>query len=62
MAVLKGNKGPYRDIAIFNAAASLIVAGRAKDLKEGAAIARSRSIPARPRAGWNGSIKVSNAQ
>src|SRR4029079_4310928 len=25
MAVLKGNKGPYRDIAIFNAAASLIV-------------------------------------
>ncbi len=37
-AVLKGNKGPYRDIAIFNAAASLIVAGRAKDLKEGVAI------------------------
>src|SRR6187455_2750357 len=39
MAVLKGAKGPYRDIAIFNAAAALIVAGRAKDLKEGAAIA-----------------------
>src|SRR6478672_9274168 len=31
MAVLKGSKGPYRDIAIFNAAAALIVAGRAKD-------------------------------
>src|SRR4029079_12275164 len=38
-AVLKGTKGPYRDIAILNAAASLVVAGRAKDLKEGAAIA-----------------------
>jgi anthranilate phosphoribosyltransferase len=38
-SVLKGTKGPYRDIAILNAAASLIVAGRAKDLKEGAAIA-----------------------
>src|SRR5437763_1736071 len=37
MTVLKGNKGPYRDIAVFNAAASLIVAGKAKDLKEGAA-------------------------
>src|SRR6478672_8948604 len=33
MAVLKGSKGPYRDIAIFNAAAALIVAGKAKDLK-----------------------------
>src|SRR5580765_9018461 len=39
MTVLKGNKGPYRDIAVFNAAASLIVAGKAKDLKEGAALA-----------------------
>jgi anthranilate phosphoribosyltransferase len=38
-SVLKGTKGPYRDIAVLNAAASLIVAGRAKDLKEGAAIA-----------------------
>lgn len=38
-AVLKGNKGPYRDIAILNAAAALIVAGKAKDLKDGAAMA-----------------------
>jgi anthranilate phosphoribosyltransferase len=30
--VLKGKKSPYRDVAILNAAAGLIVAGRAKDL------------------------------
>jgi anthranilate phosphoribosyltransferase len=39
MSVLKGNKSPYRDIAVFNAAAALVVAGRAKDLKTGAIMA-----------------------
>ena len=33
--VLTGKAGPYRDVAIFNAAAALVVAGRAKDLREG---------------------------
>jgi anthranilate phosphoribosyltransferase len=37
--VLKGKPGPFCDIAILNAAAALIVAGKAKDLKEGAALA-----------------------
>jgi anthranilate phosphoribosyltransferase len=37
--VLKGRKGPYRDVAILNAAAGLIVAGRAKDLKQAVALA-----------------------
>ena len=37
--VLKGKKGPFRDVSIINAAAALIVAGKAKDLKEGAALA-----------------------
>jgi anthranilate phosphoribosyltransferase len=37
--VLKGKPGPFRDVAIFNAAAALIVAGKAKDLKEGANLA-----------------------
>jgi anthranilate phosphoribosyltransferase len=36
--VLEGKPGAYRDVALINAAAALIVAGRAKDLKEGAAI------------------------
>lgn len=37
--VLKGKKGPYRDVAILNAAAGLIVAGRAKDLTHAVALA-----------------------
>ncbi|HXF88395.1 MAG TPA: anthranilate phosphoribosyltransferase [Xanthobacteraceae bacterium] len=39
LAVLKGKKGPFRDIAVLNAAAALVVAGKAKDLKQGAALA-----------------------
>ena len=37
--VLKGKKGAYRDVAIINAAAGLIVAGRAKDLVQGVTLA-----------------------
>jgi anthranilate phosphoribosyltransferase len=36
--VLNGKPSAYRDVALLNAAAALIVAGRAKDLKEGVAI------------------------
>ena len=36
--VLDGLPSPYRDVALLNAAAALIVAGRAKDLKDGVAI------------------------
>jgi anthranilate phosphoribosyltransferase len=39
MDVLKGRKGPYRDVAILNAAAGLVVAARARDLKEAVALA-----------------------
>ena len=41
--VLKGRPGAFRDVAILNAAAALIVAGKANDLKDGAALA-SKSI------------------
>jgi anthranilate phosphoribosyltransferase len=37
--VLRGKKGPYRDVAILNAAAGLIVAARAKDLEQAVALA-----------------------
>ncbi|MGB9055272.1 MAG: anthranilate phosphoribosyltransferase, partial [Pseudolabrys sp.] len=43
--VLKGKPSPFRDIAILNAAAGLIVAGKAKDLKQGAMLA-AKSIEA----------------
>src|SRR4029079_15756667 len=36
--VLEGKPSPYRDVALINAAAAVIVAGRARDLKEGVAI------------------------
>jgi anthranilate phosphoribosyltransferase len=36
--VLSGLPSPYRDVALLNAAAALVVAGRAKDLKEGLAL------------------------
>ncbi|MGY6645184.1 MAG: anthranilate phosphoribosyltransferase [Salinarimonas sp.] len=38
-AVLDGEKSPYRDIAVINAGASLVVAEKARDLKEGVAMA-----------------------
>jgi anthranilate phosphoribosyltransferase len=38
--VLKGAKGPFRDVAVLNAAAGLMVAGRAKDLKQAVALAQ----------------------
>jgi anthranilate phosphoribosyltransferase len=37
--VLAGETGPLRDVVLLNAAAGFIIAGRAADLREGAAIA-----------------------
>ena len=41
--VLEGKKTPLRDVALLNAAAALVVAGKAKDLRAGFALA-ARSI------------------
>ena len=38
--VLKGRKGPFRDVALLNAAAALLVAGRAHDLEGGILLAK----------------------
>ena len=38
-AILGGERGPGRDVVCLNAAAALVVAGRAADLREGAALA-----------------------
>jgi anthranilate phosphoribosyltransferase len=37
--ILKGEKGPRRDIVLLNAAASFLIAGKAQTLKEGAKLA-----------------------
>ncbi len=39
LAVLKGEKGPRRDIVLLNAAAGLIAAGRAQDFRDGIRLA-----------------------
>ena len=39
-SVLDGMPSPYRDVALLNAAAALVLAGRAKTLKEGVEIGR----------------------
>jgi len=39
-AVLEGIKGPYRDVAVLNAAAALVVAAKAKDLAHGVELAQ----------------------
>ena len=52
--VLKGKQGAFRDVTLLNAAAALVVAGKAKDLKEGAGAGREidrqrrSGRPARP--------------
>ncbi len=38
-AVLDGQAGPYRDIVLFNAAAALVIAEKAGDLRDGVALA-----------------------
>ena len=38
-ALFTGERGPLRDFVLFNAAAALVVAGRAEDLKRGVALA-----------------------
>ena len=39
ISVLDGVRSPYRDIAVFNTAAALVVAGKAENLKQAAALA-----------------------
>jgi anthranilate phosphoribosyltransferase len=62
IGVLKGEKGPYRDIAVLNAAAALVIAGRAKDLKEGAALAAKSIDSGAAKARLDRLLTVSNAQ
>jgi anthranilate phosphoribosyltransferase len=60
MAVLDGAKIPYRDIAVLNAAAALVIAGKVRDLKDGAALA-GRAIDTRAaRATLAELVRVSN--
>jgi anthranilate phosphoribosyltransferase len=59
--VLKGKPGPFRDVSIINAAAALIVAGQAKDLKQGAAVAAKSIETGEAEGRLDRLIAVSNA-
>jgi anthranilate phosphoribosyltransferase len=61
LEVLKGKAGAFRDIAIFNAAAALVVAGKAKDLKEAAGLARKSIDSGEAEGRLDRLIAVSNA-
>jgi anthranilate phosphoribosyltransferase len=58
--VLKGKAGAFRDVSILNAAAALIVAGKAKDLKEGAMLAANSIDGGEAEGRLDRLIKVSN--
>ncbi|HEY3224916.1 MAG TPA: anthranilate phosphoribosyltransferase [Pseudolabrys sp.] len=59
--VLKGKRGPLRDVAVLNAAAALIVAGKAKDLKQGATLAAKSIESGEAEGRLDRLIAVSNA-
>ena len=60
-AVLADAKGPYRDIACMNAAAALVVAGKAADLAEGLDLAREALATGRARDVLGRLVRVSQA-
>ncbi len=55
-----GEQGPYRDIVLLNAAAALMVAGAAKDIKEGVALAAPALDGGAAKAKLEDLIKASN--
>jgi anthranilate phosphoribosyltransferase len=59
--VLKGRAGPFRDVAILNAAAALVVAGRATQLEEGVALANKSLDSGAAEGALDRLIAVSNA-
>lgn len=59
--VLKGKQGVFRDVSVLNAAAALIVAGKAKDLKQGATVAAQSIDTGEAEGRLDRLIAVSNA-
>ncbi|OHV71851.1 anthranilate phosphoribosyltransferase [Ensifer sp. LCM 4579] len=60
-AVLDGEENAYRDISLANAAASLMIAGRAKNLAEGMTVARLSLSSGAAKTALQRLITVSNA-
>ena len=60
-ALLDGAKSAYRDAALLNAAAALVVADRAGDLREGAVLAAESIDSGAARAALEGLVRITNA-
>jgi anthranilate phosphoribosyltransferase len=60
--VLAGEAGAYRDIVLLNAGAALVVAGLAKDVREGLAQASAAIAEGKARAALDGLVAVSNGR
>lgn len=58
-ALLEGKPSAYRDTVLFTSAAALIVAGKAGDLKEGAAIAATSIDEGKARAALDRMVEIS---
>jgi anthranilate phosphoribosyltransferase len=61
-ALLDGQTGPYRDIVLLNSAAALIVAGKATDLKAGAAMASTSIDQGKARQALNRMVDITNGK
>jgi len=59
-ALLAGAPGPFRDIVVLNAAAALVIAGRAEDVAAGAALAAASIDEGRARTALERLVAISN--
>jgi anthranilate phosphoribosyltransferase len=59
-AVLDGHESPYRDIVLMNAAATLVTAGKASDIRAGVALARKSIDSGQARAVLERVITITN--
>jgi anthranilate phosphoribosyltransferase len=61
-SLLRGARGPFRDIVLLNAGAAFIIAGKASSLAEGAALAEASIDSRRAEKALDALIAASNAQ
>lgn len=59
-AILDGAETPYRNVSVANAAAALVIAGKAKDLREGVGLASQSLASGSARSALDRLIAVSN--
>ena len=59
--MLAGGPGPFRDVVLYNAAAALIVAGKASTLKDGAALAAAAIDGGKARAALEKLVAITNS-